>query len=99
MEFRNAARMRKDNKKAGPSGCSRNEVFSLPHKYGLKDDLLPIDADVVRDIKKAMGGDELLQFVPRELSERFEAAYATLGVEKLTMENVWVVFEHLLPLV
>ena len=71
----------------------------MPHKFGLKNDLLPIDIGVVHDIKKAMGGDELLQFVPQVLSEHFEAAYVTLCIKKLTMENVWVVFEHLLPLV
>lgn len=71
----------------------------MPHRYGLKDDLLAIDVDVVRDIKKEMGGDKLLQFVPVELSERFEVAYSSLCIEKLTMENVWVVFQRLLLLV
>ena len=43
MEFRNGVWMRKDAKKAGPSGCSRNDVFSLHQKYVLVDCLLPIN--------------------------------------------------------
>ena len=46
-----------------------------------------------------MGGDAILEFVSAEFSERAELAYATLEIEKLTMENVWVVFHQLLSLV
>ena len=46
-----------------------------------------------------MGGDEILEFVSAEFSERAELAYTTLEIEKLTMENVWVVFDKLLSLV
>jgi hypothetical protein len=92
--------MRKDNKKAGPSGCSRNDAFTLYQEHGLKDYLLPIDnMDLIRELKASMGGDEILEFVPAEFSERAESAYITLEIEKLTMENVWVVFNELLSLV
>jgi hypothetical protein len=46
-----------------------------------------------------MGGDAILEFVSAEFSERPESAYTTLVIEKLTMENVWVVFHKLLSLV
>ena len=92
--------MRKDNKKAGPSGCSRNDAFSLHENYGLGDSLLPIDnMELIRELKTAMGGDAILEFVDAEFSERAELAYTTLKIEKLTMENVWIVFNELLPLV
>ena len=94
--------MRKDSKKAGPSGCSRNDAFSLFQEYGLRDCLLPIDSknmDLVRKLKTNMGGDAILEFVPAEFSERAELAYTTLEIEELTMENVWIVFNELLPLV
>ena len=51
MEFRNGAKMRNDVTQAAPSSCSRSDVYSMPHQFGLKDDLLDIDVDVVRDIK------------------------------------------------
>ena len=92
--------MRKDTRKAGPSGCSRNDAFSLYQKYGLSDCLLPIDnMDLIRELKASMGGDAILEFVSADFSERAELAYATLDIEKLTMENVWVVFHELLSLV
>ena len=100
VAFRNGVRMRKDSKKAGPSGCSRNDAFSLYHKYGLSDCLLPIkNMGLIQELKTSMGGDAILEFVSAEFSERAELAYATLEIEKLTMENVWVVFHQLLSLV
>ena len=69
MEFRNGVQMRKDKNKAGLSGCSRNEAFSLYHQWGGHDCLLPVDVNVVREMKNLMGGDELLSFVPSAFAE------------------------------
>jgi len=92
--------MRRDNRKAGPSGCSRNDAFTLYQENGLKNCLLPIDnMDLIQELKVGMGGDEILEFVSAEFSKRAESAYVTLEIEKLTMDNVWVVFHALLPLV
>jgi hypothetical protein len=89
VEFRNGVRMRKDARKAGPSGCSQNDAFSLYQKHGLSDCLLPIDnMDLIGELKIGMGGDAILEFVSAEFSERAESAYTTLEIEKLTMENV-----------
>jgi hypothetical protein len=55
--------------------------------------------DLIRELKIGMGGDAILEFVSAEFSERAESAYATLEIEKLTMENVWVIFHELLSLV
>ena len=38
--------------------------------------------------------DAILEFVSAEFSERVELAYTTLEIEKLNMENVWVVFQN-----
>lgn len=92
--------MRKDKNKPGPSGMSRDTAFSLPASWGGKDCLLPIeDMGVVRELKEAMGGDELLQFVSAEFSDRAQAAYDTLNIENLTGTNIWHVFQELRPLV
>jgi hypothetical protein len=99
MEFRNGVRMRKDKNKPGPSGCSRNEAFSLYHKWGGRDCLLPVDLNVIREMKELMGGDELLSFVPVAFANHVKAVYSTLNVEKLSMTNVWDIFNHLLLLV
>ena len=38
--------------------------------------------------------DAILEFVSAEFSERVELAYTTLEIEKLSMENVCVVFQN-----
>jgi hypothetical protein len=99
MDFRNGARMRNDNEKEGPSGMSRNDAFSLPESWGGRNCLLQVDLAVVRELKGAMGGDEILEFVSVEFSQHAQAAYDTLGIEDLNFENVWHVFRDLYPLV
>ncbi|KAF8812040.1 hypothetical protein BYT27DRAFT_7221251 [Phlegmacium glaucopus] len=97
MEFRNGVRMRKDKNKAGPSGCSRNDAFSLYEKWGGQNCLLPVDVDVIRKMKEFMGGDELLSFVPLAFAERAELTYIALNID-VTMSNVWLVFNQMLPI-
>ena len=100
VEFRNGVRMRRDNNKAGPSGCSRNTAFSLHENYGLTDCLLRIpDMSIIQKLKEEMGGDELLEFVWPDFTARCDAAYESLTISELTFENVWEVFQALLPLV
>ncbi|KAF7986909.1 hypothetical protein HWV62_12687 [Athelia sp. TMB] len=99
MEFRNAAPMRKDKQKPGPSGMSRNEAFSIPSNWGGRNCLLPVDVKVIQEIKAAMGGDALLDFVTPEFATRCEEAYNSLGMSRLTLENIWHVFTALYPLI
>jgi hypothetical protein len=87
--------MRKDNEKAGPSGMSRNEAFSLPESWGGRNCLLEVDMAVIAELKEAMRGDGILDFVSAEFSQRAQAAYDTLGVNDLNIENVWYVFGKL----
>ncbi|KAF8445060.1 hypothetical protein L210DRAFT_3611184 [Boletus edulis BED1] len=99
MDFRNGARMRKDNNKIGPSAMSRNQAFSLPEQWGGRDCLLPVNVNVIQEIKAEMGGDALLQFTSAEFSARAQAMYDTLGITELTTENIWHVFQAMYPLV
>ncbi|EDR01155.1 uncharacterized protein LACBIDRAFT_333554 [Laccaria bicolor S238N-H82] len=79
-----------NNKKAGPSGCSRNEAFSLHEKYGLTDCLLRIpDMSIIHKLKEEMGGDQLLEFVSPNFAVRCDAAYESLAISELSFENVW----------
>ena len=88
MAFRNGVCMRRQKEKPGPSGMSRNEAFAMPEKWGGRNCLLPVDVDIVRQIKEEMGGDSLLEFVTDEYSRQAQTAYDTLGIRKLTLENV-----------
>ena len=58
-----------------------------------------VDVAVIRKLKEAMGVDEMLEFVSAEFSQHAQAAYDTLGVVDLDLENVWHVFSDLYPLV
>lgn len=93
--FRNGAKMRKDNDKAGPSGCSRNEAFSCFTEWGGRNFLLPVDVGVVQEMKEALGGDSLLSFVDDDFAACCQAAYETLGVEDLNIDNIWSVWKSL----
>ena len=78
---------------------SRNEAFSLPESWGGRNCLLKVDMAIIRELKEAMGGDEILEFVSAEFSQHAQAMYDTLGVMDLNIENVWHVFSDLYPLV
>ncbi|KAF9530863.1 hypothetical protein CPB83DRAFT_919742 [Crepidotus variabilis] len=96
VEFRNGARMRKDAQKAGPSGMSRNEAFSLYKTWGGRDCLLPVDCTPIKELKEELGGETLLQFVSDEYALRAESVLDNLGVAQVTMQNVWDVFQDML---
>jgi hypothetical protein len=98
MQFRNAARMRKDIHKPGPSGVSRDHAFTFPESWGGRDCLLPVDVEVIRKMKADMGGDSLLNFVSVEFSERAQVIYDSLDISDLTFENIWAVFSKMFPL-
>jgi hypothetical protein len=98
--FRNGAKMRKDNDKAGPSGCSRNEAFFCHEEWGGVNLLQPVDLRVVREMKEAMGGDDLLKFVPDEFAAACQAAFARLDIpeEHVNLGSVWGVFREMLKI-
>ncbi|KAJ7075958.1 hypothetical protein B0H15DRAFT_805904 [Mycena belliarum] len=74
-------------------------VDDLPEKWGGRDCLLPVDVEVVEQMKEDMGGDALIAFSTPEFAERALAAYDSLGIQNLTLQNAWSVFEAMLPLV
>lgn len=96
MESRNSYKSRKDPNKPGPSGMSRNVAFSLPHKWGGQNLLLPVDVTLIQEIKEHMGGDQILEFVSAEYSAQVQGIYDELGVQNLDFGNVWEVFKSLL---
>ncbi|KIK59296.1 hypothetical protein GYMLUDRAFT_60215 [Collybiopsis luxurians FD-317 M1] len=98
LEFRNGAKMRKDKDKAGPSGISRDQAFTLYEDWGGQNFLMPVDVAVIREIKETMGGDGLLEFVSAEFASHAQEAYDSLHIKKLAFDNVWIVFSAMIPL-
>jgi len=92
-EFRNGVRMRKDSQKAGPSGMSRNEAFTLYESWGGRDSIP--DCTPIQDLKEELGGKAILEFVTVEYAARCQTAYHNLGITQLSFQNVWTVFQDL----
>lgn len=47
----------------------------------------------------SVGGEELIQFVSAEYALHAQGVFDSLSVQKLTMHNVWIVFEDMLLLI
>jgi hypothetical protein len=99
MDSCNAARMRKDKTKAGPSGMSCDQAFTFLERWGERNCLLPVDLAVIREMKEALGGDKLLEFVSPEFSQKAQAVYDSSKISELTFQNVWLVFATMYPLI
>lgn len=90
--------MRKDVNKAGPSGMSRDQAFTLYEDWGGQNFLMPVDVSVIQSLKEHMGGNSILEFVPAEFSSLAQEVYDGLHISKLTMQVVWDVFAAMLPI-
>jgi hypothetical protein len=95
----NSRRMRKDKKKLTPSGCSPNEAHDLYETYGGVWCLQPVDPIVVQRLMDDIESerDPVVDWgVPEEFATRAQVIYNSLNVSKLTMDNVWYIFKHML---
>ena len=74
-------------------------AYALPERYGgERGGLQPVDISLIERLMEDLGGEDLVRFVPREYEAHADSVFATLGVEKLTFDNIWTVFERMLPL-
>ncbi|KAF8498935.1 hypothetical protein JB92DRAFT_3219068 [Gautieria morchelliformis] len=80
--------VRKDRNKVLPSGVSPNEAFALHEEYSAENLLQPVNKGVVWELMVSIGGDDLIRF----------EVHDSLGTQRLTMFNVWTVFQSMLPL-
>ena len=63
--------------------------------------MLPLTKEqlaIVAEMQEHMGGSELLEFNKPAYRARAEGVYAALGISALTWNNVWDVFQDMLPL-
>lgn len=89
--------VRRDNNKFLPSGVSPNVAFSLHHKYGAENYLQPVDVAVVQSLMEKIGGEALIQFVSIEYAVQAQSVYDNLHIGSLTFDNVWYIFQSMLP--
>lgn len=97
MEHTNNHKVRNNSIKMNPSGVSPNVCYALPQKYGGENCLQTVDVQMIQDLMKDIGGEELVQFVPPDYAVRAQAVYDHLSIEKLSFDNVWHVFSAMLP--
>ena len=86
------------HRKLIPSGVAPNVVFSLHEHYGGEDCLQPVDPGIICQLMKELGGEELIQFVSLAYASKAQAVFNTLHIQNLTFQNVWHVFQAMLPL-
>jgi hypothetical protein len=89
--------VRTDRKKKNPSGVAPNIATAMLEEYGGENFLQHIDVNVIWKLKHELGGGDLIHFVDEEYATRASLAFASLKTA-LTLENVWLVFQAMLPL-
>ncbi|KAF5346279.1 hypothetical protein D9757_014839 [Collybiopsis confluens] len=88
--------VRKDRVKF-PSGVSPNVAFSLYEHYAADNGLLPVDCSLIGKLMEDLGEEELIRFVSKEYEQKAKDVFRKIGSPKLTMKNVWNIFQDMLP--
>ncbi|RDX41373.1 hypothetical protein OH76DRAFT_1423158 [Lentinus brumalis] len=89
---------RRDNAKLTPTGVAPAVAYTLAERYGGERGLQPVDTKLIEGLMEELGGEDLVRFVSRDYEARADEIFSTIGVEKLSFANVWMVFERMLPL-
>lgn len=100
--FANHRRMRKQKDKVLPSGVTPDFAHTFPERFGGRDCLYPVDRNVIKEIMDDMKAEQeaLTDWgVSPEFKIRAQAGLDRMGVDKVSLENVWVVFNALLQYV
>ncbi|KAG6848069.1 hypothetical protein H0H93_003660 [Arthromyces matolae] len=80
-----------------PSGVSPNIAYQLPHDYNGENQLQKVQVDVLHQLMEEIGGEALIRFVTPEYARRAQAVYDSLQISSLSYENVWFIFQAMLP--
>lgn len=93
----NNHRVRTDKGKYLPSGVSPNIAFSLYHKYRGENGLQHVDREVIAKLMEDIGGEDLIRFVSVDYAAHAQQIYNNLDFPKLSLSNIWDVFQAMLP--
>jgi hypothetical protein len=86
--------VRKQEKKAGPSGMSRHEAYHSPWLWHKQSWLTELKLSLIHELKDLLSnGEDLLSFTPAEFSARAQALYDSAGIRDLRLDNAWDVYE------
>ena len=95
----NCHKIRYDSAKQLPSGVSPDVAYALYEEYGAQNCLQPVDPDVVQSLMDEIRGEDVIQFVSTAYAARAQEIFDSLNVPKITFENVWEIFQKMLPYV
>lgn len=95
----NCHKIRYDSAKHLPSGTSSDVAYSLYTNYGAQSCLQPVDPDIVQNLMDEIGGENVIRFVPVAYAARAQEVFNSLNMPKITFENVWEIFQKMLPYV
>lgn len=84
--------------KYDPSGVAPAISYKLPEKCAGIECIQPVDVAFVEQMMKELGGDDIVRFVPKGYEGKAQAALAQTTFETLSLQNVWTLFEAMLPL-
>lgn len=59
----------------------------------------PVDPDIVQNLMDEIGGEDLIRFVSVAYAARAQEVFDALDMPKITFENVWEIFQKMLPYV
>jgi hypothetical protein len=94
----NDHKVRTDRTKLIPSGVAPNVAYSLHNAYGGENCLEAVDRDVIDGLMQELGGEDLIHFVPAAYEAKAIEVFESLNITDLTLQNVWDVFQSMLPL-
>jgi len=93
----NCHKIRYDSTSLLPSGVSPEVAYSLYEDYGAQNCLQPVDPDVVQNLMDELGGEDVIRFVSVAYAARAQEVFDSLDVPKIMFENVWKIFQTMLP--
>jgi len=95
----NNHKVRTDRSKLIPSGVAPSVAYSLHEAYGGENCLELVDREVIHGLMEELGGENLIRFVPAVYDAKAAEVFESLNIADLTLQNVWNVFQSMLPLV
>ena len=100
-ELANNRRIRKQKDKILPSGVSPNYAYTFPEKFGGEECLQPVNRDIVQEILDNMKAEHehLTSWgVPDNFKAKVKLIKSQLGIEHVTLCDVWIYFNVILNL-
>ena len=84
-----------------PSGTTPNDIWTLPHEYGLQRVNIRIPADAVQALRQTIvtSREEALGWVSPDFAAVAEEAYTEIGRPELNVHKGWKIFAEMVAVI